>query len=369
MILPASLYHPLYLFLVVVLTYIAMQKYYEGDLLQYDNQAVYKSGKTANILLISCIFIFFIGLRPVDMVFVDMFDTAYYYKVFYWGKAFHFTWKTDNFLFDNLFYYLASKKCPIDYFFLLIASIYFGGIAVACRKLFPDDTLLCFVVYLGAFSTFTYGTNGIKAGSAASIFLVALAYKENLKVCVPLLWVSLGFHHAMLAPIAAFVISFFFAKPKYCLYGWLICLFLAVTHITALMEFFSGYVDEHGAGYLNTNVKNTVLYVSGFRPDFILYSAVPIFLGYYYIQKEKIISDTYNFLWCVYTLTNCVFLLCTYGTFINRIAYLSWLMLPFVLLYPVLYCKEEAFQLRNLSYVVYGHLGFTLFMNVFYYGL
>lgn len=362
--LSAALYQTVFLLIVLGMTVLVMQRYALVDFTEREYGPVFQNGIAWALTLF---LVFFIGLRPISgRYFVDMANYTKNYKGLLWGKSFHFSWDSDNFIFDNLFALFGAQKIPIEYFFLLIACIYFVCMAVACRKLFPNDVLLSLLVYLGAFSTFSYGTNGIKAGAAASIFLVALAYKDNLKVCIPLLWVSLGFHHSMLVPVVAFAIAFFFRNPKYCFYAWLLCLLLAAAHITSFMEYFSGFTDEHGAGYLNTNVKNTVLYVSGFRPDFILYSAVPIFLGYYYIQKEKIISDTYNFLWRVYTLTNCVFLLCTYGTFINRIAYLSWLMLPFVLLYPVLYCKEEAFQLRNLRYAVYGHLGFTLLMVLYY---
>ena len=106
--------------------------------------------------------------------------------------------------------------------------------------------------------------------------------------------------------------------------------------------------------------------VSGFRPDFILYSAVPIIIGYYLINTKKIKDKTYHFLWCVYTLTNCVFLLCTYGSFINRIAYLSWLMLPFVLLYPYTNINWSKQQNEYLRYIIWGHLGFSLFMFFIY---
>ncbi len=362
--LEAALYQTVYLLIVTILTYIICQKYSTAWYNCEENAPALSQPLYAGLLTI--FMTWFIGLRPRSWIFTDMGNYYQEYKVFLLGKPFKFTWNTENFLFDNLFAWLGSVRVDIIYFFLLIAAIYFGLIYLACRKLFPNDTFLSFVVYLGALSTFSYGTNGIKAGAAASIFLVALAYKDNLKMCIPLLLVSLGFHHSMTAPIVAFVIALFYRKSKYYLYGWLFCLLLAAAHVTFFMEFFSGFTDEHGAGYLR-NVKNGA--VSGFRPDFILYSAIPIFLGYYYIWKEKIQSETYNFLWCVYTLTNCVFLLCTYGTFINRIAYLSWLMLPFILLYPVLYCEDDDLKPRNLQYVVYGHLGFTLFMEFVYYGM
>ena len=122
------------------------------------------------------------------------------------------------------------------------------------------------------------------------------------------------------------------------------------------MSIFAGYTDEHGASYLKIQTGDTAKNVSGFRPDFILYSAIPIIIGYYLITVKKIKSERFIFLWCVYTLTNCVFLLCTYGSFINRIAYLSWLMIPFVLLYPFTNIRWSNQQDQYLRYVVLGHL-------------
>ena len=365
--LSAALYQTVYLLIVLSMTVLVMQRYAIVDFTEREDNPVFRNGIA---WALTSFLVLFVGFRPLSgRYFVDMSAYAASYKALLWGRPFHFKWDTDNVIFDNLFAFFGSQKIPIDYFFLSMAGIFFVCMMLACRKLFPKDVLLSLLVYLGAFSTFSYGTNGIKAGAAASIFLLALAYWENKWVTIPVLLVSIGFHHSMIVPVVAFLIAYFYRNPHVFIGGWLLCLFLAAIHVTDFMTFFSGFADEQGALYLDTDVKNVVLYVSGFRPDFILYSAIPIFIGYYHIRRSEIESETYNFLWCVYTLTNCVFLLCTYGTFINRIAYLSWLMLPFVLLYPVLYCEEDAFQHRNLRYVVYGHLGFTLFMNVFYYGL
>ena len=352
-----ELYQPIYLLIISILTFVVCHKYNE---LYIDNvrMPIYSQSLYAGMLAI--FMILFIGLRPIRGHFVDMWNYKVNYMTFNYGKPFKFTWDTDNFLFDNLMSWLGSNRVDITYFFLFVAVIYFGLMFLACRKLFPNDTLLSFLVYLGALSTFSYGTNGIKAGAAA-----ALAFKENKLIASSLLLISLGFHHSMAVPIAAYVIAFLYRNPQHYLCAWVFCLFLAAIHVTSFMEFFSGFATEHGAHYLKDDVTNSALYVSGFRPDFILYGAIPIFVGYHYISRRKIESDTYNFLWCTYTMTNCVFLLCMYGHFINRIAYLSWLMLPFVLLYPVLYSEWEDKQLRYLKYVVYGHLSFTLFNNIF----
>lgn len=362
----ASLYSPLYHILIAILTVITVNKYpYSFLRFKYRNTSYF-----GQAFLLASFLILSIGLRPAHSgYFVDMY--AYRHRYFLnFSSRFWFDWDTENLIFDNLLAWMASERINIDFFFLLLAFIYFGCMLWACRRLYPRDTLLSFLMYLGAFSTYQFSVNGIKAGAAASLFLVALSYYNKNKIIVVLfLLLSLGFHHSMIVPIVAYIIAYFYKNPKYYLYGWLLCLLLAAAHITFFMNYFSGFTDEHGAGYLQTGTQNKSLYVSGFRPDFILYSAVPILTGYYIINKKKIYSKIFVFLWCVYTLTNCVFLLCTYGTFINRIAYLSWLMLPFVLLYPFIYFKWSFHQHQYLMYVVFGHLGFTLFMNFIYYNL
>lgn len=361
---PASLYQPIYLFFVTIFTIFAINDYTKWGYKQFLR---HNYSKMPLALFISIFLTLFIGFRPVDGIFSDMVPYNNFYYFFYFGEPFHFDKNVTNFIFDNLYYWMASLKLDIYVFFMLIAIIYFTCILWASKLIFPKDTLLAFVVYLGAFSTFSFATNGIKAGSAAAIYLVALGYYcQNKKIlAVFFLWLSLGFHHSMMVPIVAFVIAHYYKNPKAYLYGWFFCLLMAILHVTVFMRLFSGFSDEQGIGYLQTT-QNTKLNVSGFRPDFYLYSAIPIFIGYYLIVNKKIKSNMYHFLWCTYTLTNCVFLLCTYGKFINRIAYLSWLMLPFVLLFPFLNIKWSKQQSQYLKQIVMGHIGFTLFMFFYY---
>jgi len=357
---PANQFHLVYLVIVTLLTIGTLgnySKWYKWELPHKAYSFVVKA--------LAATLAVWIGFRPINHIFVDTMNYYDHYHYLYYGIPFEFKWEMTNYIFDNLLQWMASQMMDITYFFLIIAVVYFGFMAWACLKVFPQDALLAFLMYLGAFSTFSYGTNGIKAGAAASVFLVALAYRNNLKIAIPLLWMSLGFHHSMAAPIAAFIAAWFIKKPKWYLYGWIVCLLLAAAHITWFMTLFAGFTDELGAAYLQAdNVEKSV---TGFRPDFILYSAVPIVLGYYLLSTKRIMSKEYRFLWCVYTLTNAVFLLCTYGDYINRIAYLSWLMYPFVLLYPFVKSQWVKRQDRYLRYVVYGHLAFTLFMSFIYY--
>ena len=364
---PASYYQPIYLFIVTILTFICLNKYRNYS--SINQQSERRQGGFI-LIMVAALFTLFIGLRPIsEQFFVDMASYASVYQ--YWqGEEFDFNWDTENLLFDNLMTFLSSKAVPVQVFFLLIAAIYLGGIAIACSVLFPQDKLIVFLVYLGAFSTFSYGTNGIKAGAAASLFLMALSlYKERKVLLMALfLLLSLGFHHSMVLPVAAFIICIIVKNPRWYFFFWVLCFFVALLHITYFQHLFAGFTDDQGASYLlgdGDHVRHDIF--GGFRIDFVLYSAAPIVVGWFAIIKKRIHSRKYCFLLNLYTFTNAIWMLCMYAEFTNRIAYLSWSMYPFVLVYPYLKEHWSANQHRSFQLVSLCHLAFTLFMVLIYY--
>ena len=226
------------------------------------------------------------------------------------------------------------------------------------------------MVFLGAFSTFSYGTNGTKAGDAAALFLCALAYRNDKPIFASLLALaSWGFHHSMSPCVLAFFIVWFYSKPRYFFYFWLTCLVLSAAHITFFQNLFASYSDTKGASYLD--VENMAGWdgKSGFRLDFVIYSFMPVVVGYYAVFRKKIDNVKYNRLLSTYLLMNGLWLLCMYAGFTNRIAYLSWFMYPIVLIYPLLdkECNWGKSRYKTVAVFAGLHLGFTLFMNLIYY--
>lgn len=303
----------------------------------------------------------FIGSRPISYEFIDMGGYAALWDMWDMGE-FQFSRDVQNILFDNLRSLMSTNHIDIFWFFLLISAIYFGAMYVACRKLFPYDTLLAYVVCLGAFSTFSYATNGIKAGAAASLFLVAIAYRDNLKIAIPFALISLGFHHSMIMVVFSAVIAYIFRKPQPFFLLWGICVIIAALEITTFQDFFASIADEQGQKYLMSDYG-----VKGFRYDFILYSAMPVLIGFIAVYKKKIHSTIYCFMLNLYLLTNSVWMLCMYASFTNRIAYLSWFFYPIVLIYPFLNEKFSEKQYRSVARISIAHLGFTLFMLLVFY--
>lgn len=361
---PASYYSFIYLTIVTILTLVVYTQYLcRNGWIEFKHS---RTEFTCGIFVI--LMILFIGLRPVSGKFVDMCNYVLYYDTFYEGVTFVFDWDVENKIFDNLFAWWGSEWLGYTSFFVFVAAIYLGAAYLGLRKLFPNHRLTAFLVFLAALSTFTYGTNGIKAGAAASLFIFAMGYRENLKVCIPLVLLSWGFHHSMIMVVTGFVLTLFVKNPKYYLYGWGLCFLLAAAHVTAFAQLFSGFTTEHGAGYLLSEggADGTK---GGFRIDFILYSAMPVLVGWYAVFKKRMnLSPLYKDLLNLYVCLNGTWMLCMYASFTNRIAYLSWFLYPIVLIYPFLNEQWGRDRYKKFGLVMLGHLGFTLFMNIIYYG-
>lgn len=355
----ASSYQLVYLFVVTVLTIVYSSRYKATAISSWNANT--ESPHTTWI--IAAILTLFIGFRPVNgYYFVDMANYYVFYYAFSYGKDFDFSWDKENFLFDNLFDLLGANYFDITFFFIIIAAIYFLGTAKALCRLFPNNSVYAFLAFLGAFSTFSYATNGIKAGAAATIFLCAIAYRDKKWIAALLLFASLGFHHSMTLPIVAYIAALFYKNTKAYLVFWIICMLMAAAHITFFQNLFADISNDESAVRYLTDTDVNWGGKTGFRWDFILYSALPIGVGYYSIFKQKVKSAQYTFTLNVYLLTNAVWMLCMYIPFNNRIAYLSWCLYPVVLVYPFLNCKAMSKQTSMLNSVVWIQLLFTLIM-------
>lgn len=70
-------------------------------------------------------------------------------------------------------------------FFTFVATVYVGCSAWACQRMFKEQGYLAFLLVLGAFSFFSYGTNGIRNGMAAAVMMLALSFLRNKMDCNP----------------------------------------------------------------------------------------------------------------------------------------------------------------------------------------
>ena len=125
--------------------------------------------------------------------------------------------------------------------------------------------------------------------------------------------------------------------------------------------------DDRLEGYL-IDVDHSGFSHTGFRWDFILYSIMPIWLGYYILVKKGIRNRIYEVLISTYVLANAFWVMIIRAHFSDRFAYLSWFLYPIVIAYPLfsidVWGHKQGRIARN---ILYAHLSFTIFMNLIYY--
>lgn len=362
MIIPAILYEYIYLIIVGIFTIVLTLQY-----VSYSNERLLKAN-TSSVsivcIVLTIFMIIFIGTRPLSGVFIDMMNYKLHYDILS-EYDFEFDPEARNLLFGNIERYIAMNDYDIEIFFIIMAFIYFGGIYWSIRRIFPNDTLFAFVVYLAAFSTFSYATNGIKAGAAASIFLVALCYYDKKIISAIFCLLSLGFHHSMILPIVAYAISIFYNKPKYLIWFWVICLGISFLHITFFQELFAEIGDDKAEQYLALENLEDWGGKQGFRLDFVAYSSVVVGIGWWVYDKIQLpYRSLYSVLYSTYLITNGVWMLCMYANFTNRIAYLSWALIPILIIYPFLKFKITENQYQKAVVVSILHYCFTLFLEL-----
>ena len=119
--------------------------------------------------------------------------------------------------------------------------------------------------------------------------------------------------------------------------------------------------------YLTNEQEEGVFSHSGFRWDFLIYSMMPILLGYYIVIRHGIRNKTYEMLLNTYTLSNAFWIMVIRANYSNRFAYLSWFMYPIVLAYPLL--KVDVWgeiQGVRLKEIMFAQIAFIWFMQTIY---
>lgn len=271
---------------------------------------------------------------------------------------------------DFLFYYfmyICTLVMNNKMYFIIIDILYFLPIYIVSKVNFKNGAFYAIFLLIGSFSYWTYGTNGIRNGLATSCFLLLFATnKKWLQMLI--LFISVQLHSSMLIPTAAFLVAYFYRNPKNIIYGWLACIPISLIVGGPIQGIFAGLMEDDRTSYLTEgNVNNDNFSSTGFRWDFVIYSASAVFAGWYYIFKKNFEDQRYNLIYCTYVIANAFWILVIKANFSNRFAYLSWFMMALVIIYPLL--KQYIFpnQEKALAYIMLAYFGFTFLMNVIIY--
>ena len=332
------------------------------------------------LTLFSVFYILFFGFRPASPVFGDTYiytttyETIQKYGVYYLGNdtdgslVVHESAGKD-WLFNTVMF-LCAQVMSVNFFFVIVMFFYITMMYQGCQKLDFKHGATLMIFSIGAFSFYGYSVNGLRNGIACSFIILALArFCRGEKLWPAILsFIALGCHKSVALPIACALFTYYVRKPKYMYLVWIGSILLSMTIGGYLSNMISllGF-DERLAQNLKSGAEVAgswgVEMESRFRWDFLLYSAMPIVLGWYAVFKRKVYNNTYLILLGTYIYANAFWVILIRSLFSNRFAYLSWFLYPIVLAYPLMtlpvFKKQHS---KKTAWILLAHFGFTTVM-------
>ena len=239
--------------------------------------------------------------------------------------------------------FIGALSDSSEFFFLVVSCLYVSGYFIFIKKYFNEKhQFVVFLLTIVSLGFYGYGTNTIRQGIALSFFLIALANDKTKIRFILLATVAVLFHKSLLVPVLFYLlISILPSKINY-LYFWIGCLVLtiAVSGIGLILGFYLVDGDARISEYL---IGENESYKAGFKWNFLIYSIAPIVYGKYVLKKfnEPIYLKIFN----LYLLVNAVWLLIIRLPFTDRFAYMSWVLMPFIFIYPL--SKQKIFNHHN----------------------
>ena len=163
--------------------------------------------------------------------------------------------------------------------------------------------------------------------------------------------------------VSAFILPKFKNSLKFTITFWIISILLSLTVVEWLENFFAELnFDERLNSYITSDDYDDQFSSVGFRWDFLLYSVMPIILGWYVVIRKRVQNSTYLMLLNTYILCNAFWIMLIRASFTNRFAYLSWFIYPILLVYPVLELPIWRRQGNKLNWIMLANVGFTYLM-------
>lgn len=369
---PAESYYSFFIILVYFLSIIAIVKINNNNNYTYTNLSMF---------LLMWIVVIYIGIRPVHPIFADMtgYVRIYEQESLYpssWSEIYYSEDKRNEWLWQFIYMICARFGLPSWGWLIIVALGYIGIGAIAIKRIFnKNNRYIAFLFYISAFSFFSYAVNGMRNGLSFSIVLLAFTYLRHnqrsfLKYFL-LSFIAYNIHHTALLPLTCAFITYFIKKESnIALYIWLLSIPLSLAAHSYFESILIGISpDERLNDYVSSQYQiggiGSSFSSSGFRWDFLLYSSMPILLGYY--VKRKVNNEMLSFLLNTYLLCNSFWILVIRASFSNRFAYLSWFIYPILLAYPLLEVKFSNYQKKWLCCVMLAHISFTAIMHFIYY--
>lgn len=372
-IIPGEAYKFIYIIFVFILIFIKSLSFY-GITRPENKKTTYNKA-----LILGLLFIIFFGTRPnygLAMADTSGYAGSYQAQQIY-HEPLHIDWRNGKEIIWNLVCdFMASVGFPVWVWFTVVATIYIMFNLWGIKRIFPNHVYIVFLFYITFFLFYSGGINGIRNADAYSIIFFALSLYTQPKIRNYILigilfFIAYQIHSSVIITITAFVVSLFLVKrTNLALCIWIGAIITSLTMGSSLAQFASTLTDDgRAAKYLefanDVQMMRTGFSHTGFRWDFLLFSALPIALGWYVTVKRGIKDQFYQCLLNTYILANAIWIIFIYAAFSNRFAMLSWCIYPYILSYP--FCKIELWpkkEQNNIAIILLWVMFiFTIYMT------
>lgn len=363
---PASVFSQVYTYLIFALCLTVVFQNYSIE----DNKLIYAQPSfPIPSLLLTLLVAIPIGFRNPDGLFGD----TYFYTHTFRNVLKDYSpidWSTE-WLFDNWMFFFKDHGLEIQYFYLSVSLVYFGTMLMSCYKLVKNNTWIALLFCLVSYSCYAYSTNGVRNGLACNLVMLGIVYltETDWKKYISLIFfaVAYGIHHSSALPaVAALTATFVIREPRYAIHFWIASIFISLIAGNTIVGIFENLgFDDRLSGYFQGQESDETMSQfsqTGFRFDFLLYSAMPVLMAWYVTVKRNFRDRTFNIIANTYILANAFWVMVIRAAFSNRFAYLSWFIYPLVIAYPLLRMNIWKDQDRKTAQILLAYSGFTFFM-------
>lgn len=282
-------------------------------------------------VLLAAFIIIYIGLRPDIPAFVDM---QVYSAIFHAHQSGFRNASFPDPAF-NITLAFAATVGGLTTFYLLVSTLYVAPQVIAYRRWVGAKWPLALLASASTFSFLAYGTNTIRHGLAASFFLLAFSHR-SWTMYLLFAGASVSFHRSFLIPAIITAVVRLWPNVKAAAAIWIACIPVSLftgsfwNNLIAKVD-----VSDERISYLTTAQSADTFSRTGFRWDLIAYSAIGLAFSIVHHYRGEI-SRTYREILCAYLAINAAWILVIRANYTDRFAYLSWCLLPLVIVYPLL---------------------------------
>lgn len=313
----------------------------------------------------SVLAIFIIWLFSIRVHFMDSFMYVWAYRTELLKTA-HFDLREEWFwlLIANIFH---SLRMPAEIWLAFISFCYVILTFYTCKKWLWENIMMALLFHLCSLSFLSYGVNTLRQGLACAILLLAFSLwiknKYRIIPCV-LFLLAVGTHRSSAMTIMCFLCAVYIVKnAKVALTLWLLSVVVSLAFGNYLLQYMGGMnFDERIADY--AAIAKHTIYKVGFRWDFLIYGAAPILYFWYVSIKRNIVDKEYQILAITYILANAVWVQMIRMPYTDRVAYLSWFLMPLLLAYPSIRIPLWTDQDRKAGLILLAVLSFSFIMSL-----